>query len=105
MVDGRWSEFGVLWTPWAGWAISSRWERLYLLTYRDEAGRLARRKCRVVGMFGGSGGVFLEPLSQDQPPRPPLPRWQLVPIAAAVGVFIGMGLGIGGSMIVFPGSN
>jgi hypothetical protein len=110
--ENGWSALRVRWAPFArGWAMRSRAVRSYWLSYRDGSGRPERRLCLV----GGGYGVRLEDAC-DQPGEPrlgstgrgaraPASRLQTILVWTCVGGFLGLALGIGGSLLLFPSSN
>jgi hypothetical protein len=112
-TERRWSAPRVTWTP--GSLLRSRWERSYWLRYVDEHGRPERRLCRVTSWFDGPHGVHVEPTVSERAGRaehvairiesPALRRLLSIAIWAGAGTLIGLAVGIGGCLLLFPGSN
>lgn len=107
--ERRWSAPRLGWTPRTLW--NRRWRRTYWLHYRDESGRPTRRKCHLDGISGGNGAVELEsiPTQYRTAARPrehtPIARAGRLALAAFIGLHLGLAAGVGGSFLLFPGSN
>lgn len=106
-----WSPPTVTWAPFAPKTIrDSRWTRSYAVRLRDETGAWREGYCRVCNMmFGSASDVLFESAPQrgskarGPAPRMGRPAWLLA--GGAIGSFIGVAVGIAGSLVLLPTSN
>jgi hypothetical protein len=117
----RWSVSSLRWAPFARWFTGGRGDRWYRLCFVDEQGRRGMRLCRVRGWMGIGTTVDFDPETLEMPSfgsapaRPGLPmkktsmsagaRAAFTVVCAFVGAWIGAAVGIGGSLLLFHGSN
>jgi hypothetical protein len=108
-----WTVVRIRWTPWGGGAwLRSRWERSYRLQHVDGDGRTQRRLCRApMNWFDGAAGVSFEESTEEHDSatvqvanRSPQ-RVRVIALSVSAGAFLGMALGIGGSLLLYPSSN
>lgn len=106
--ERRWNVLTVRWTPWSGFLSGRRLERAYAVGIRDENGQPARCRCRVT-TFHDPIGVFFESVTIDARERgTPISggrRLASIAVSGCVGGFLGLALGVGGSLLLFPTSN
>lgn len=106
-----WSTPAVRWAPFAPKSFrDSRWTRSYAVRLRDASGAWREGHCHVCNLiFGSASDVLFDETaprgSARRGPAPLLgrPAWLLA--GGAIGSFLGAGVGILGSFVLYPTSN
>lgn len=117
----RWSISSLRWAPFAHFFSRRRGDRWYRLGFVDDKGRRGMRLCRVRGWLGIGTTVDFDQATLEMPtydpaalrpscpskPAPASTRSRLAStiLCAISGAWVGAAVGIGGSLLIFHGSN